>query len=244
MGFLTFLATTVVGAAIGAVVKGCKKLFSSSVDRTAVRTAVTDSYNKETARISETQNINRVLSDFSFELQEKSDEIENKALNDSQVYFNELFEFMQDVSTNNNVKFNINKIKREINKINRDIKGSFKHYLAKRVSIDDSECLRILELDAGNSKENAMKKFGDKVIKEASEELCSKIKKAIQDLQIEITEEIREKVDGIILNCKEITEKVSEFEKLKGSDESKIEQKKLECINKMVSAKCMIYILS
>ncbi len=216
----------------------------TEVDKTAKRTSEEESYDRGSAKIAETQRINKILSDFSLNLQKQADDIENIAIKESQIYFDELISVLAKINIDGDIKINIDKIKRELAKVNHNIRGSFKRHLAKRVSIDDIECLEILKMDAGSAKESAMKKFGNKVLKEAKEELCHNIKEALFDQQKYISDEVNEKINVVILNLKDLNSKVAEFEMLKQSDEEKIEFEKLSCINKIQCTESLLSILS
>lgn len=209
------------------------KYMCTEVEEVARRTGETDSYDKETARLAETQRINKALSQFSLNLQEKADELEEGALEESRVYFNYLIEQLRESNDKNDIKININKIRRELLKIERSIKGSFKNHLAKRISIDDAECLNVLKMESGPEKELAMKKLGNKVLKEAREQLCDSIRESLIDEQEYIEEQIMDKIEEMIVSLKELSEKVNEFEELKQNDEEKIELEKAKCISKL-----------
>lgn len=226
-----------VGRAIGSDtierIGSAVKYMCTEVDGVARKTGETDSYDKETARLAETQKINKALSDFSLNLQTQADELEEGALEESRVYFNYLIEELRESSYQNDMKININKIKRDLLKIEKSIKGSFKNHLAKRISLDDEECLKVLKMEAGSDKEKAMKKLGNKVLKEAREQLCERIKESLLDQQEYIEEQIMDKMDEMILNLDDISKKVSEFEALKHNNEEKIELEKAKCISKI-----------
>lgn len=209
------------------------KYMCTEVDKVARKTGETDSYDKERARLIETQRINDALTHFSLNLQKQADELEEGALEESRVYFEYLIEELRDTSHTNNMKININRIKRELLKIEKSIRGSFKNHLAKRISLDDQECLNILKLEAGAEKEEAMKRLGNKVLKEAREQLCESIRECLIDQQEYIDDQVMDKMDEIILNLKELSTKVNEFEVLKENNESQIEMEKIKCISKL-----------
>lgn len=209
------------------------KYMCTEVETVAKKTGETDSYDKERARLIETQRINEALSQFSLNLQKQADELEEGALEESRVYFEYLVEQLRDASDANNMKININRIKREILKIEKSIKGSFKNHLAKRISLDDQECLNVLKMEAGAEKEKAMKRLGNKVLKEAREQLCDSIKECLIDQQEYIDDQIMDKMDEMILNLKDLSTKVTEFESLKQNNQGQIEMEKIKCISKL-----------
>lgn len=205
----------------------------TEVNNVARKTGETDRYDKERARLIETQRINEALSQFSLNLQKQADELEEGALEESRVYFEYLIEELRATSDINNMKININRIKRGLLKIEKSIKGSFKNHLAKRISLDDQECLKVLKLEAGSEKEQAMKRLGNKVLKEAREQLCDSIKECLIDQQEYIDDQIIDKMNEMILNLKDLSTKVTEFESLKQNNEGQIEMEKVKCILKL-----------
>lgn len=66
--------------------------------------------------------------------------------------------------------------------------GSVKNPMAKRMSLDDSECLRILKLDSGTEKKKQMKKFSKKVINEAFSNLSVKVRDVLNEQSEDIEE--------------------------------------------------------
>ena len=71
------------------------------------------------------------------------------------------------------------------------ITGSVKEPLAKRMSLDDSECLRILKMDSGEKKEEEIRKFSRKIINEALDNLGRKVREAIREQTGELEEFFR-----------------------------------------------------
>lgn len=203
------------------------------VESVARETSETESYDRESARVLETQRINKALSQFSLNLQTKADELEEEAVEESKVYFEYFIKELRDANSTSGMKININKIKRELLKIEKNIKGSFKNHLSKRISLADQECLQVLKMEAGTQKEAAMKKLGNKVLKEAREQLCDSIKECLIDQQEYIEEQIIDRIDEMILSLKELSDRVTEFEALKQTNEGQIEVEKGKCISKL-----------
>ena len=91
-------------------------------------------------------------------------------------------------------KSNVKMLKRAKNRISNIISGGITEHMYKRMSLDDSECLSILKLDSGEEKKRKMSNFSDKVIKEALDNLCSKVRLTLS----EQTEDIQHYLGGII----------------------------------------------
>lgn len=88
---------------------------------------------------------------------------------------------------------NLKTLKHGKSRISKTITGGIKDPLAKRMSLDDSECLSILKMDSGTDKKQAMTNFTKKVIKEALNNLSKNVRAALTDQ----TEDIQDYLSGI-----------------------------------------------
>ena len=154
---------------------------------TAKSTGATSSYQKETASVNQTVKINEILSNFSLSLNERAEKIEDECIKDTEKYFDDMLENIKKYKGDNK-ELNIRRIKRTLRELREDIRDSLKNHLAVRVSIDDKECLRILKMDQGSAKENEMKNYGNKVIKEGLAKLSEKVEDVISEQNGEIEE--------------------------------------------------------
>ena len=163
--------------------RNLKERCAKEIEDTSRKTSEQDSYDEVAATIAETNRMNQILSEFSLKLADYADDLEENAINESSLYFNELIDVLESNKDKNMLKINTSKIKRNKIKIEKQIRGSFKKHLSKRVSLDDNECLAILKLKAGQQKKNTMSNFGNKVLKEASYNLCSDIEESLLEQQ-------------------------------------------------------------
>lgn len=205
-------------------------------------TGKTDRYDKERARLEETKRINMILTEFSLNLENKADEIEKIAIEESKVYFEQLIKELNNSKSDTGI--NVSRIERTMSRVEREIKGNLKTYISKRVSIDDSECLEILKLEAGYKKENEMKKFSEKILQQGLNNLVKDIKDVIKEQNDIVTEVIEERLEDINSN---LDRKIKDFNLLESSKlktEKEVEKVKKElnlkiklseaCINSLV----------
>ena len=75
----------------------------------------------------------------------------------------------------------MNLLKREKTKVKQTISGAIKNPLAKRMSLDDTECLKILKMDAGSEKTKAMSSFSKKIINEALDNLANQVRMSMNE---------------------------------------------------------------
>ena len=201
-------------------------------------TGETDGYEKESARLDETKKINMILTEFSLKLEKKADEIENTAINESKVYFKELISELNQTKANTGI--NVSRIKRTMSTIEREIKGNLKTYISKRVSIDDSECLEVLKLDAGPRKEIEMKKFSENILQEGLKNLVKDINVVIKEQNDILTDVIGEKLEDIKFNLDKEIKEFKLLEDSKSKTEEEVNQIKDELIAKIKLSKACI----
>lgn len=247
-------ACRAVGRFVGSAVETTGRVFGSETIENIGRgikdactdvsrdTGKTDRYDKERARLEETKRINMILTEFSLSLENKADEIEKKAIEESKVYFEQLIKELNNSKSDTGI--NVSRIERTMSRVEREIKGNLKTYISKRVSIDDSECLEILRLEAGYKKENEMKKFSEKILQQGLNNLVKDIKDVIKEQSDIVTEVIEERLEDINSN---LDRKIKDFNLLESSKlktEKEVEKVKEElnlkiklieaCINSLI----------
>lgn len=222
-------ADTLKYKAIDTVTK-VKDFFTIGVNETSRRTSEEDSYDVGST-LAETKRLNSILSDFTFKLAEYADELESNVIDEIEEYFDLLIEELD--KNEFNFRINISKIKRNKLKVERQIRGSFNKYLSKRISLDDSECLSILKLDAGEAKRKRMNLFGNKVLKEAIYNLCLDIEESMLEQQEYIEKCLDEKIDEFIIMQNEMIDKFDKLEQAYEDGKDRIDEEKNNIILKI-----------
>ena len=191
-----------IGRAIGRGIEKVGNFFGSTTlqnvgrgiqDACAERVASEKSYDKEEANIYTTERLSNTLSEMSAGYLEQATSIENSCVNHVENYFDKLISIIKEVNGASYNKANLNSLERGKGQIAKVIKGGIREPLAKRLSIDDSECCKILKMDAGSEKLSAMKNFTRKVIKEALDNLAKKVRESLND----ITDDVQEYLTNI-----------------------------------------------
>lgn len=213
--------------------RNLKEKCAKEVEDTSRKTAEQDSYDEAAASIAETNRMNKILSEFSLKLADYADDLEENAIKESSIYFNELVDVLEESKCKNTLKINTSKIRRNRVKIEKQIRGSFKKHLSKRVSLDDNECLAILKLDAGTQKKNTMGNFGNRVLKEASYNLCSDIEDSLLEQQEYIEECLDEKMKEFIMIQNEMMDKFDKLEQAYEEGKDKIDEEKNKILFKL-----------
>ena len=174
-------------------------LFSSN-ERTATVTSLQESYQPATATAEQTRQVNHNLDEYKNDVSTRSEEIEDRIADDCEEMFDKLADSL---NTMNNTeiapgivfKIDNRQLQRESRKLLRSIRGSIKREVMPNISIGNSKCLQILEMNAGSAKKNAMKKFIDDSITNALKSLKNNLKDGLKDA-IENTNRLADMVDG------------------------------------------------
>lgn len=181
------------------------KLFSS--------TSSESSYDRHEASISTTERLNEILISFLEGYNQYADQIEVQCIKIVEDYYKSLIKKLKDNPENKRFKAKIKRLEQEKSRIRDDIKGTIRKELGKRMSLDDSECLAILKMDAGSQKKERMKTFSNKIIKNALGTLAKNVRQTI-DVQAEevmdVMMEIQEERENAVTNMKRQYDKMVE----------------------------------
>lgn len=139
------------------------------------------SYDKNEANVLTTERLNEILVSFSERYLQHCENLEEQCIEEVEDYCNALIDLLEESSEFTKDNSNLKRVKRNRSKIRTTIIGSLKEPLAKRMSLDDPECLKILKLDSGKEKEKAMKKFSKKIIRESLNNLAMKVTDVLQE---------------------------------------------------------------
>lgn len=150
------------------------------------------SYDKEAADVLTTERLNEILVSFSEGNLRQCEELEEQCIREVQRYCNALTGLIRKSPGFTEYASHLKGIEKSLSRIHGTITGSVRNPLARRMSLDDSECLRILKMDSGKKKEDAIRKFSRKVINEALNNLGRKVREAIREQTEELEEFFRD----------------------------------------------------
>lgn len=192
------------------------------------------SYEKSSANIYSTERLNEILVSFSEGYYQQATAIEDACIVRVDNYFDNVISLLENTSDEIKNDVNLRRVKRAKTNIVKRIKGAVKNPLAKRMSLDDAECLRILKMESGNGKKEAMTKFTQKIIGEALQNLSRQVREAL-DEQMEWIEEflvnISEEQEKSCLNLKE------QYTKMLESCRAEEKDKEYHCISPLAVIK-------
>ncbi len=196
-------------------------------DICAEKVASEKSYDKKEANIYTTDRLNDILVAFSEGYFQEATRIEKECVQLVQEYYDKMISLIENTPGGDYNRANLKMLKNSRSRISKTIKGGIKEPLAKRMSLDDSECLRILKLDSGEEKKKKMKNFERKVIKGALRNLSNKVKKTLS----EQTEDIQDYLSGISEEQEKAMQALKEqFDKMVEHNELEQSDKEMNCV--------------
>lgn len=209
----------------------------------AERVSSEKSYNKREANIYTTDRLNEILVSFSEGYFREATAIEKNCIGIVEEYYDKLIELIENTPSSAQNPANLRALRSEKRKIAKTVTGGIKEPLAKRMSLDDSECLRILKMDAGSEKKQAMTKFTRKVIKEALDNLSQSVRTALN----EQSEDIQDYLGGISEEQEKAMQALKEhFDKMVKDDELEQSDKEKNCVTPLYLidvSECVVDIL-
>lgn len=192
MGFFKSL-----GRAIGRGIENVGNFFGSSrisnfgrsiQEACSERISHERSYDRSSSSIHTTERLVDTLSAFSSGHLSKAELIEERCIAVVEDYYDDIIKLLEDAPSDSVGKTGLRRLKNARTKIRQNIAGSIKEPLAKRMSIDDTECCQILKMDAGEQKRTAMESFCQKVIRESLNNISKKVRRSLEE-QLEDVED-------------------------------------------------------
>lgn len=121
-----------------------------------------------------------ILQSYSRTYKKRATDIEDDCINLVDKYFADL---LNEIKKNDNIQRSIglNNLEKNQRKLRREIEGTITDVVAKRISLDDNECRRIIALQQSDSKSIKVKVFCEDVLKESHNKLVRKITKILDE---------------------------------------------------------------
>lgn len=187
-----------------------------------------ESYDPRIAKAEQTMRINRSLDDLRQKMKESSREVEDKALEAARETIDKLMDELQRINeisyAGRKMNLDIRSLKRENKKAEEVVRGCFMKHMGKRISLDDSECSEILEMEAGIDKERRMASFVKKIAKESLGEIQKQIKSSLMEQMDNVTDRVNGRLKEIESLAEKKVKEYEEISKNKVENESKLEE--------------------
>lgn len=193
----------------------------------AERVASEKSYDKREANIYTTDRLNEILVSFSEGYLQQATTIERNCIRLVEDYYDKLIEIIENAPNNVHNAANLRALKSGKGRISKTITGGIIEPLSKRMSLDDSECLRILKMDSGIEKKQAMTAFTKKVINESLNNLSKTVRISLN----EQSEDIEDYLSGISEEQEKAMQALKEhFDKMVKDNELEQSDKEKNCV--------------
>ena len=151
----------------------------------------------ESSSTSQVNDVNEILLDYSERYRSFARELENDCLTLVQQRFEETMELLTArAELKRDFKQEIKALRRRHKELCDAIPDAITGVVAKRVSIDDSECRSILSLAASDSKRYKLRNFCKSVVREANDNLAQRVHAALVEQANEIGDALDEYMEA------------------------------------------------
>lgn len=210
---------------LGEAIEWIRDVFGSS----SSTVGSSSSYDADNASLTETEAVNKMLADFSLNMEEKSDQFELECMNDARAYFNAFLERLEGLQANDlEINFPLKQIKSQISKLEKDTKGMIKKYVSSQISQDNEEMMEILKMKPGNEKTEKTKKLANEVLEEALNLYADKVQESIEIQGKLIYDLLDNNLSQVVSAIKAQSKTYDELEKAKKLGDEELERKKKE----------------
>lgn len=202
------------------LVGGAKKLWNIITDKDS------DDIGKrkkmDSDNIADVIDYNSLLNCFLKELESELNIIEDKIIQESTVYYEELISLVESVEESKNIDLNSKYIAKNIHRIKQGMKGSLMKNFYSKFSLDNQELKNILLLDKGKLKEERIQQFKINEIKNGIKSFINELKICLDEISFDITNEINEQLNMISNNCESIQKNLKILEESKNTEEMEL----------------------
>lgn len=166
----------------------------------------TDSYDKDTASMGQTKQLNNDLAKIKNQAIEYGEKLENDFLQSGKKSVENLIEQIRQVDSIDTSSF-----KRQCNKILRKFRGTVAKNIASKMSLSDDEFLEIAALPAGDEKKQKAVAFCQSVAKKAFKEVAENFTNSLSSSIKNVTNLLNVKLESeqtIIKNTQSMLDKI------------------------------------
>ena len=185
-----------------------------------------DSYDVETANAREI----RFLSDELYKVQEsfkdKAFKTEESIIECIHGTVHDMLEQFEKVNGTAKLNLNMAYLNSMENSLRNHVEGFIQKRIRRSLSLDNSECKEILKMQGKSAKEDALKRFQDKIFSEAVDELWELVKDVFTEKNSAIFAQIENRFSTIEMQTEESIRHFEEIKKTKMQDKDKLNEKK------------------
>lgn len=182
----------------------------SNVRSNVKKVASTENHKKESAvRV---ERINNVFVEFYEDMSERAEEIEEACIDYSEEYFDNILNVLSKQSDDIKNGLNLDKLKRTRKKIRDAIDGFIQKDISQKVSLDNSKCMKIMQIKDDDERGEAMQVYCENVVERAIEKLDKKVQKILNKQNEEIEEFLLDYEEKRAFSLEKMKEQLLEME--------------------------------
>ena len=213
---------------IGDVIRGIGKVAKyawnviTGQDEKQAAIANQKSVNPQKSTVDEMAELNKLLAEYRKGISDAAESMESEMI----VECSMMLEDIMDVFTESNQHLKVmrsDSVERKFKRVAKDLKGTFAEYVQKRISLDDTECVKILKLPAGELKNQRLQEMKQRVFVEASNEIVKRIKDAVEDFSDTVEDAFNDHLDRAEEQLHERTESFEELSRITENDTESVE---------------------
>ena len=213
---------------IGDVIRGIGKVAKyawnviTGQDEKQAAIANQKSVNPQKSTVDEMAELNKLLAEYRKGISDAAESMEREMI----VECSMMLEDIMDVFTESNQHLKVmrsDSVERKFKRVAKDLKGTFAEYVQKRISLDDTECVKILKLPAGELKNQRLQEMKQRVFVEASNEIVKRIKDAVEDFSDTVEDAFNDHLDRAEEQLHERTESFEELSRITENDTESVE---------------------
>lgn len=170
--------------------------------------------------------LNAVLQEYRRNVSKESKELETAVKDACREVFNQITDSVEFANSEFDF-YRASTLQRKLDEYLSEIDGIFEMNVMKRISLDDTECEKILKMMPGELKGTRMAELKKKVFKESIEDLSSKLERFQMDISESMEMAVSYRLDSLENS---LEEKKAAFEKLSENTENAKAEKEEICL--------------
>ena len=171
-------------------------------------------YNPEKSEAAEVANLNAALMDYRGEVKQATAELEEEIKKACENVFTEVLGSLE--FANEEFEFyRPSRLKRKLDTFLQELDGIFANYTAKRISLDDTDCLAVLKMRPGDLKGQRMRELKERVFKESVEEVNRKLNSFVSEFFEDMDFSVDHRMSEVE---RRLEEKIAAFEIAENND--------------------------
>ena len=185
--------------------------------------------------VEDQMDVDKVLSEFRDSIQGDVDQSEKKCMSSVEGMFSDLKK-----KTKSRFPDLIEIIEKKQKQTQETLNGTIMQYVKEHLSKNDRRFVKVLEMNPGQAKKEALNNEANRIIGEAEAYFYKKLKKYMEDIQKEFTERLSIRLDDQEKQMKDYINKLEQMEVRAKEGNLNVDEVINECAPIMETAECII----